>query len=405
MLDAMWLAVLIGVEGWALWSGNALLTLMASLGLLVSGSLVLTRRVALAGVQFRHQLSQHRVTFGEVIEFTVEVINLKPLPLIWLRIEDAVPRYLAIEGGRIENERSQLFPQLIMVIAMLPYERLVRRLRVRCDRRGEHKFGPASLESGDYLGILSAYGGVRLDERVLVFPKVFAIESGKLPSQLFIGRQAVHRQFLHDPMRAIGARAYQSGDPYRSIDWRATAKAGTLMVHILEPSSTPVLDIVLDFSGPRKDPPDYAPDELEMAISVTASLARYGLEKHMSVGVRGNGFSRQAILEVPPSARAGQFGAIMEALAHASTLPSLRLDDLMRRRPAHIPSGATTIIITAGLREDTLVAVQDLQRRRRPFLLIHVADADAPTAPEGFPVCRVTYDNDWCDRETLALAA
>jgi uncharacterized protein (DUF58 family) len=405
VLDSLWLLILFAFEGLALWQGNGLLTLAASLALFVSASLLLMRRVALVGVQFRHRLSQHRASFGEIVEFTVELTNLKPLPLTWLRVEDDVPRFLSIEGGRIMADRSEYFPYLVMVIAMLPYERLVRRHRVRCTRRGEYKFGPAMLESGDYLGVLTAYGSARIEDRLLVFPKVCALELGGFASQLLMGRDPVRRLFLPDPMRVIGARAYQSGDPYKLIDWRATAKAGSLMVHILEPSSTPVLDIVLDLAGPPKVPADYAPDEVELAVCVAASLARFAVERRMAVGVRGNGNSRNALLDIAPSARDDQFGVLMEALAHANTLPSIPLHELLNRPTPHIPSGATTIIVTAALRDNVLAAALDLQRRRRAFLLIHVASADTPTRAEGLPVLKVTYDKTWSERQTLVLAA
>ena len=405
MLDSLWLLAVVLVEGWALWEGNALLTLAASLCLLVSVSLLLTRRVALSGVRFRHALQQRRANFGEIVELTVELINLKPLPLTWLRVEDGVPRQVTIEGGRIEAGRSEFFPYLLMIVAMLPYERLVRRLRVRCNHRGEHKFGPSSLQSGDYLGLLDAWRTERNEVSLLIFPKVFALELGKVASQLLLGQDAARRQYLPDPMRVIGARNYQSGDPYRSIDWRATAKTNKLMVRILEPSSTPVLDLVLDFSGPARDPPDYAPDELECAISVVASLARFALDRRMAVGVRGNGYSRQVLLAVPPSARPGHFALIMEALAHASTLPSVPLNEMLGRPVPQIPAGATTIIVTASLRGSVLAAALDLQRRRRPFMIVYIAAAEAAIPAERLPLCKVTYDRAWSEWETLALAA
>jgi len=405
MLDTLWLFGVLLVEGWALWTGNSMLTLAGTLCLLVSASLLLTRRVALAGVRCTHALQQHRANFGDVIAFTVELVNLKPLPLTWLRVEDGVPRALRIEGGRIEAGRSEFFPYLLMVVAMLPYERLVRRLRVHCTRRGEHKFGPVSLQSGDYLGLLDAYCSSREEQYLLVFPKVFALELGRLASQLLLGQDAARRRYLPDPMRVVGARDYHSGDPYRSIDWRATAKANKLLVRVLEPSSTPVLDIVLDFAGPLRDPQDVAPDELECAISVVASLARLGSEHRMAVGVRGNGYSRHAPLNIPPSAKPDQFAAIMEALAHAVTVPHVRLNQLLARPAPQIPAGATTIIVVVGLRDTVLAAALDLQRRRRPFLIVYVAPEQAPLPAVRLPICKVSYDKAWIERQTLVLAA
>lgn len=405
MLDALWLAAVVLVEAWALWTGNALLTLAGTLCLLVSASLLFTRRVALTGVRFTHALQQQRANFGDVVEFTVELVNLKPLPLSWLRVEDGVPRQLRIEGGRIEAGRSEFFPHLLMVVAMLPYERLVRRLRVHCSRRGEHKFGPVSLHSGDFLGLLDSFGSQRTEQRLLVFPKVVPLQLSGLASQLLLGPDAARRQYLPDPMRVIGARGYQSGDPYRSIDWRATAKTNNLMVRVLEPSSMPVLDIVLDFTGPARETADYAPDELECAISVVASLARFASERRMAVGVRGNGYSRNAPLDIAPAAKPGQFAAIMEALAHAGTMPSGRLHEMLARPSPHIPAGATTIIVTARLRDSALGAAVDLRRRRRPFLIVYVAAEDTPLPTERLPICKVTYDKAWSERQTLVLAA
>lgn len=405
MLDALWLFTVVLIEGWALWTGNSMLTLAGTLCLLVSASLLLTRRIALAGVRCTHTLQQNRAKFGDVISFTVELVNLKPLPLTWLRVEDSVPRALRIEGGRIEVGRSEFFPYLLMVVAMLPYERLVRRLRIHCTRRGEHVFGPVHLHSGDYLGLLDAYGSDRNEQHLLVFPKVFALELGRLASQRLLGPDAVRRQYLPDPMRVIGARDYHSGDPYRSIDWRATAKTNRLMVRVLEPSSTPVLDIVLDFAGPLRDSPDYTPDELECAISVVASLAQFGSERRMAVGVRGNGYSRRTPLDIPPSAKPGQFAAIMEALAHAATLPHVRLNEMLARPAPRVPAGATTIIVTAALRSPVLAAALDLQRRHRPFLVVYVAPEEALLPTERLPICKVSYDKAWTERQTLVLAA
>ena len=405
MLDALWLSALVLAEAWALWSANRMLTLAATLCLLVSASLLLTRRVALAGVRCTPALQRHRANFGDVVPLTVELVNLKPLPLTWLRVEHGVPRALRIEGGRIESGRSDFLPHLLMVVAMLPYERLVRRLRVHCTHRGHHRFGPVSLQSGDYLGLLDAYRGDQRDQYLLVFPKVFLLELGRLASQLLLGQHAARRQYLPDPMRIIGARDYQSGDPYRAIDWRATAKTGKLMVHVLQPGSTPALDIVLDFAPPPRERVSYAPDELELAISVVASLARFATDRRMAVGVRGNGYSRHTPLAIPPAAKPGQLAAIMEALAHAATVPHAPLNEILARPAPQIPAGAITLIVTAALRDPVLAAAHDLQRRRRPFLIVWIAPEQATLPSVPLPICKVTYDEAWTARPSLVLAA
>ncbi|MGH7030348.1 MAG: DUF58 domain-containing protein, partial [Stellaceae bacterium] len=264
MLNALWLLVLTAAGCWAIWAGHSLLTLAVALSALVSASLVLWRRFSLTGVTYARRLGNHHVPFGATVEMTVELINLKPLPLTWLQIEDNIPRRFRIEGGSVQQGRRSEFFQI--VVAMLPYERVVRHLRVHCIRRGEHEFGPAEVRSGDYLGVLTSYGTFRETERLVVYPKIFPVRLGRLPSNQILGKDAARRIFLTDPLRAVGAREYTPADPYRSIDWRATARLGALMVRVFEPSTTPVVDLVLNFRIPTFSSGNTEPDELEFAI-------------------------------------------------------------------------------------------------------------------------------------------
>jgi hypothetical protein len=105
-------------------------------------------------VSYRRRLGAEQAQFGELIELAVEFENLKLLPLAALQVEDQMPRHLTVEGGSILTGRNGL-PQLCIARAMLPYERVVRRLQVRCTRRGNHQFGPARWHAEDYLGGLS----------------------------------------------------------------------------------------------------------------------------------------------------------------------------------------------------------------------------------------------------------
>ena len=129
MADALWLVILAVLDGWGLWSGHGLLTLASSMGLLIFGSLVFTHRFALAGVRSQLRFPTDRANFDDVIDFSLELMNLKPLPVTWLQVRTRLPRNLVIDGGRIQSNRSDFSPELTIVLAMLPYERVVRRLR------------------------------------------------------------------------------------------------------------------------------------------------------------------------------------------------------------------------------------------------------------------------------------
>ena len=216
MLAPLWLLALAVIGVIALWIGDALLTLAVVLALLVSLSLLLWQHYCLVGVSYRRQLSTDRAVFGETIELTTELINLKPLPLTWLQVDDVVPRGLRIDGGTMRAGFTDLTHCLTMIVAMLPYERVVRRMQVRCTRRGELVFGPASLASGDYLGTLAKHERQSGLDHLIVYPKIFRVVLGRMPANRMLGRDAARRNFLTDPVRIIGTREYTQGDPYRS---------------------------------------------------------------------------------------------------------------------------------------------------------------------------------------------
>lgn len=401
MLDSLSLLVLAAAGGWAIWADHRLLTLTVALSALVLASLVLWRRFSLTGVYYARRLGAHRVSFGATIEMTVELTNLKLLPLTWLQIEDNIPRRFRIEGSVVrQGRRSEFFR---IVVAMLPYERVVRHLRVHCIRRGEHEFGPAAIQSGDYLGVLMRYGTFRETERLIVYPKIFPVRLGRLPSNQILGKDAALRAFLTDPLRAVGAREYAPGDPYRVIDWRATARLGALMVRVFEPSTTPVVDLVLNFRVPSFSSGNHEPDELEFAISVAASLAAYALEKRWAVGLRGNGCSGGAPLAVRPSAAPAQLREILEALTRASSTPAGPLTPLVARPGTSTPAPATLLLVTAMLDAALVGVLRDLHRRGTPLLIVFLGRAAAAAGALDCPIVRVDYDAQWTEREALVL--
>lgn len=403
LVGELWLFPL-GVIGMiAVWSGDALLTLAVLLALLVSSSLLVWRRYCLAGVTYRRQLSTSRAAFGDTIELAVEIINLKPLPLTWLRIEDIVPRGLQINGAPVRQSRSDLTHALTLLVAILPYERVVRRMQVRCIHRGELTFGPASLESGDYLGTLGQRRTQAEIHHLVVYPKIFPLHLGRVPSNRIIGRYATRRSLLVDPVRTIGAREYVPGDPYRRIDWRSSARFNTLMVKVCEPSTTPILQIIVNFQKASRSQNTWEEDALEFGISIAASLAAYGAERGWAVGLRANGRSGDMPIEVRPSAAPGQIPIMLETLARASTTATGSSASLLMPPGVNTPAGATLVLITTILDNTLRSTLRDLHRRGWALLVLDIAPDFMTTSAETFPILRVPYDEHWAERDALVL--
>jgi len=401
LLGALWVLPLCVILVISLWSGSSLLTLVVVLALLISGSLPLWRRYCLAGVTYERQISASRAAFGEVITLVATISNIKALPLTWLLIDDALPRGVSVLGRAQGLDHRNRTGVLRVFLSILPYQRVTKRIRLHCMRRGMLVIGPATLESGDYLGTR----GQRLTDadvyRLLVYPKVFRLQIGRLPSDQILGRYSRRRSLLADPVRTIGARDYRPGDPYRLIDWRSSARFDRLMVRVAEPSTTPILELVLDLEITGKA--DWEGDAVEFAIAIVASLARYAAERRWAFGLVANGESGNVPVFIRPSAAPGQLPAIMEALASVSVVATRSVVSLIAPHALGVPAGTTLLLVTARIDARLRSSLIELHRRGWGLLVLYVAPAYVPMRAESFPLIRVPYEANWVERDALVL--
>lgn len=405
MLDFRWLLALSSLSVWATWHAHELLAQCAALGLMVSLTLVVGRRFALSGVSYRRRLGAEQTQFGDVVELSIELENLKLLPLAALHVEDQLPRHLKVEGGTVLAGRIDGLPQLCTARAMLPYERVIRRLQICCTRRGHHQFGPARWEAEDHLGWRSSHRTGAETQHLLVLPKLFAVSMERAVADRLSGRTAAQRQLVTDPLRTLGARDYVSGDPMRLVDWRATARRGALMVRQLEPSTTPTVQLVLDFRvlDPRGD--RYEPDELEFAISVAASVSAYGAARKWRLGLTANGLSDGVPIVVPPSSAPAQLEAMLSVLARASSAPSGALSGLLAQRRAQRHERSAVLVITYDLDEEVAELLQTMHGRGHAVAVIYLGPAERELDLGGITVLRAAYDEAWAERDELVLSA
>lgn len=132
-------AILAGI-GWGVHA--TLLALAGTLVALVALLLWAWQRYCLDGVTYRRTLERNRADFGERIVMELELVNDKLLPLTWLHVRDEAPGSLRVEGPVNLSESSGWRRQLQLLVPLLPYQRLRRRVTIVCDNRGDHFSGP-----------------------------------------------------------------------------------------------------------------------------------------------------------------------------------------------------------------------------------------------------------------------
>ena len=360
-------------------------------------------RESLAGVGYVRTLSRRRATFGESVSVEIELVNDKLLPLTWLHVRESVPAPLRVEGAAVVAAGWRT--ELQFVVSMLPYQRLRRHLVVRCDKRGEHLFGPAELRSGSPLGTREQRQEVRNETSLLVYPKVMPLASSLVAARVPVPDRRVRQSLAPDPTRVLGVRAYLPGDPVRHVDWRASARHGDLLVRVHEPATTLGVAVFVDLLPPGGATVSVGPDVTEYVVSVAASVVSHLVGAGVPVGIFVNGTSRSRLVAFPTRGGDSTLPAMLEALARVTTAGGVPLERVIVEQGPRLGMGTSALVVSADFSGELPAAMADLRRRsavRALWVATPSGLGPAPGTVDGRWV--VAYEPGWRACDVLELA-
>lgn len=211
----------------------------AALALLLT--LLATRlwsRHSLDSLQYERQISDDRAFPGDELLLTLRLTNQKPLPLPWVEVDDRVPWQAVPATAEGSGGQHQGRSRLRLAGSALWYERVTWRCRLRCQRRGIYRLGPAVVTSGDPFGFFPCSARLGEMSRLVVYPRLIPLERLGLPAHFPLGDSRARRWIFEDPSRTVGVRDYRPEDPFRRIHWKATARRQHLQVKLQEPTTT-----------------------------------------------------------------------------------------------------------------------------------------------------------------------
>lgn len=219
--------------------------LMAGLILYLQGAIF--RRYSLRGLRYSRRFQKSTCVRGEEIELIEELSNEKWLPVPWLRAESQLSAYLKFRGtDNFAISSGQHYQNHRSFFSLAPYTKLTRTHRLSPTRRGSYSLSSITMTAGDLLGAMGASQQVSLHGDLLVYPKPADVPVHELPHHSWQGETQVRRFIVPDPFVVAGARAYQPGDSYRQVNWKATARAGSLQVHQYDYTADRTLMICLN---------------------------------------------------------------------------------------------------------------------------------------------------------------
>lgn len=271
------------------------------LAVLITDVLLLYRiRKGLSG----RRLTADKLSNGDENEISILLQNYYPFK-VSLRIIDEIPHqfqrrdvnfYLKLQPGEEKNFNYYLRPV----------------------KRGEYSFGALNVFAGSPLGLLSRRFRFSQDKLVPVYPSYLQMRKYEL---LAISNKLTETGIKK--IRRIGhnmefelIKEYVSGDDYRTINWKATARKRNLMVNHYQDERSQQVYSLIDKGRVMKMPFEGL-SLLDYAINASLVISNIAIKKSDKAGILT--FQDKIGTHVPASRSNNQMGNILEVLYNQKT--------------------------------------------------------------------------------------
>jgi len=297
---------------------------------------------------------------------------------------------------------------------------------VKCQKRGIYETGEAAWETRHPLGFTNTLQGTVNDPvTLMVYPKhhnIRRIRDKKIYSNMPVPTEALIQ--MGTPTTDFkDIREYQIGDPYRTINWKATARRAhhqfSPMVNEYEKEGRKTIWIFMNTAS-RMQTGNTINNCFEYAIHAVLELSAFYLNRNCQLGFSlynddyppgSIGFLHRNTQQeatpryeyrgiLPPETGTQQFIKIRERLMYlrpSSLFPSL--SEALDQAQSYIKGAAPLIILITivdqshleTLRED-LEKINIRESRRPPVLLVHIIGYELLNYPD--QVSRLRYLDD-----------
>jgi uncharacterized protein (DUF58 family) len=156
--------------------------------------------------------------------------------------------------------------------------------------------------------------GCDLNIHLYVYPRPVEYSRFEVPFQKMLGTILTKRFINEDPFEFKSIREYQSYDMMKSINWKASAKTGSLMVNVYDHTASQQIKILLNLES---DTIWLYEDLQEESIRIAAAFAASFIEQGIPTSIYTNGLDviSKELLYVPAGSGRNHLRAINEALA------------------------------------------------------------------------------------------
>lgn len=203
-------------------------------------------------------VAQNRVVAGDTLKVTLQITNIAGTVQSATRIEVwAGAALLAVRVPRLKTGETHTH---VFEVAGV--------------ERGVLTIGPVQAIRRDPLGIVSKTVTWDITTDVFVYPQTVKLAAAQTGNRADLGG-ITGRRLTDSDLSFYALRDYLPGDQIRHIDWRATARSGSMLVRQYQQTQLPHTLVLLDAAAASYP---HAAD-FELAVSSFASLALAAVTK------------------------------------------------------------------------------------------------------------------------------
>jgi uncharacterized protein (DUF58 family) len=326
------------------------------------------------GLVADRELVPDRPEAGDPLKLVISLRNRALVPGLQVTVEDAA-------AGLGSTRETVTFESL------RPRREAVAVTAERPARRGLHRLPEMTAVAEDPLGLVRVRLRLGRSLDVTVYPRLVRLDScGLVGDAGARGRQGDGGRRAPGTSEFRGIRPADPGEPLSHVDWKATAKTGTLMMRDLGDPGGRDITLLLEGTASRVvgQPPW---TNYELALQTLGSVADFSLRTGRIVDLLLHEARwRQLRLAPDPGGRR----RLREALAAAEATASTPLPAALRRLAHDRDSLLRTenlLVVVLALDDDVVRALSELRTAGVSVAVICVAAASfgAPAAAAAIP--------------------
>ena len=383
-----------------MWTRKAALMLTSGISLILIGMMISNFQLMIAGLTFISFLAINGWVSGHSdLEITRTINGTETTMANVYKGDDVIVELTISNNSYRRTQQLEVFDNVPHEMKMRqginqmrmnlgPGQSARIKYRVRCPLRGHYTLGPVSVRYRNAFNLFANESKVQDRTDITVFPQVREIEEALLRSD--VPKMYTGATTLKTPgpgMEFYSLREYLPGDAFRSINWKAFARTGELMVNEKTRDAVTDVFIILDTRDVSRIG-TVLKNPLEMGTIAAASVSNYFIRRRDSVALVTYG-DRMDYL--PPETGDKQGYKVLSNLAAVRAKGSMPLQAVTNAMSSRMSRGSPVFIISS-LEGDgtTLPAIRNLAGRGHEVIVLSPSSIDLERLISRIP--RMSYE-------------